>query len=198
MVPPAPGRLSMTMLCPRIDVRRCPIRRAITSAGPAGAKPTTILIGRLGNVCADAMPLAAQATATMAQRNVGLASMPLFPTSSWEDASAPISKIMGSLTLRDGGHSASKTRVNALEATSSARGERTASRLLVHHAVAQRTDAGNLDLEHVTGLHPQWWIAAMADAFRRAGGDHVARQERREVRAERDDLRHRIDQEIGG
>src|SRR6516225_7481180 len=166
MVPPAPGRLSMTMLCPRIDVRRCPIRRAITSAGPAGAKPTTILIGRLGNVCADAMPLAAQATA--------------------------------SLTLRDGGHSASKTRVNALEATSSARGERTASRLLVHHAVAQRTDAGNLDLEHVTGLHPQWWIAAMADAFRRAGGDHVARQERREVRAERDDLRHRIDQEIGG
>src|SRR5262245_8407633 len=37
----------------------------------------------------------------------------------------------------------------------------------------------------------------MADPFRRAGGDHVARQERREVRAEGDDLRHRIDQEIG-
>src|SRR5262249_2401384 len=106
--------------------------------------------------------------------------------------------MMGSLTLRDGGHSASKTRVNALEATSSAGGERTASHLLVHHAVAQRTDAGDLDLEHVTGLHPQWWIAAMADPFRRAGGDHVTRQERREVRAERDDLRHRIDQEIGG
>src|SRR5215813_5120612 len=107
-------------------------------------------------------------------------------------------RMMGSLTLRDGGHSASKTRVNALEATSSAGGERTASHLLVHHAVAQRTDAGDLDLEHVTGLHPQWWIAAMADPFRRAGGDHVTRQERREVRAERDDLRHRIDQEIGG
>src|SRR5262245_30454754 len=79
MVPPAPGRLSMTMPCPRIDVRRCPMRRAITSAGPAGAKPTTILIGRLGNVCADAMPLAAQATATMAQRKVGLASMAVIP-----------------------------------------------------------------------------------------------------------------------
>src|SRR6516165_8622136 len=96
----------------------------------------------------------------------------------------PSRRMMGSLTLRDGGDSASKTRVNALEATSSAGGERTASHLLVH--------------EHVTGLHPQWWIAAMADPFRRAGGDHVTRQERREVRAERDDLRHRIDQEIGG
>src|SRR5262249_21864226 len=99
----------------------------------------------------------------------------------------PSRRMMGSLTLRDRGF-----------ATSSTKGERTASRLLVHHAVAQRTDAGNLDLEHVTGLHRQWWIAAMADPFRRPGGDHVARQERREVRAERDDLRHRIDPEIGG
>src|SRR5262245_64339577 len=37
----------------------------------------------------------------------------------------------------------------------------------------------------------------MTDPFRRAGGDHVARQKRREVRAEGDDLRHGIDQEIG-
>src|SRR5262249_46072500 len=171
MVPPAPGRLSMTMLCPRIDVRRCPIRRAITSAGPAGAKPTTILTGLLGNVCADAMPLAAQATATMPLRNVGLASMAVAP-----DFIPKSTRERPSRSMRPKG---------------------IASRLLIHHAVAQRADAGNLDLEHVAGLHPQRRIAAMTDPFRRAGGDHVARRKRREVRAEGDDLRHGIDQEIG-
>jgi len=55
------------------------MRRAITSAGPAGAKPTTILIGRLGNVCDDAIPPAAQAIATIAHSNVGLASTAVTP-----------------------------------------------------------------------------------------------------------------------
>ena len=68
---------------------------------------------------------------------------------------------------------------------------------LVHDAVAQRADAGNLDFEHVAGLHPERRIATMADALRCAGGDDVARRERREIRAERNDLRHRIDQQIG-
>ena len=43
---------------------RCPMSRAITSAGPPGAKPTTIRIGLVGKVCADALPLAPQAAAT--------------------------------------------------------------------------------------------------------------------------------------
>jgi hypothetical protein len=37
----------------------------------------------------------------------------------------------------------------------------------------------------------------MADAFRRSGGNDIARRERGEIRAKRNDLRDRIDQKIG-
>src|SRR5262245_65676868 len=113
----------MTMLFPSINVRRCPIRRAITPAGPAGAKPTTTLIGRLANVCADAMPLAAQATATMAQRNVGLASMGVALDFALARASKDRNRSCVALMLRDGRFAAS-----------SALSDRTASRLRIHHA----------------------------------------------------------------
>ena len=62
---------------------------------------------------------------------------------------------------------------------------------------AQHADPGDLHLQHVAGLHEQLRIAAVADALRRAGGDHVAGRERGEVGAERHDVRDRIDQEIG-
>src|SRR4029077_3588728 len=64
------------------------------------------------------------------------------------------------------------------------------SRLRIHHLVAQHADAGDLDLEHIAGLHPQLRTAAMADAFGRAGRDHVAGRERGEVGAEGDDVRN--------
>src|SRR5712692_9140491 len=70
-------------------------------------------------------------------------------------------------------------------------------RRLVHDSAAQRTDAGNLDFQHVAGLHPYRRIAAVPDALGRPGRDDVAGREFREIRAEGDDLRHRIDQEIG-
>jgi len=47
----------------------------------------------------------------------------------------------------------------------------------VDHAIAQRPDLRNLDLEHIAGLHPQRRIAAMADAFGRAGRDDIAWRE---------------------
>src|ERR1700704_456749 len=82
IVPPAPGRLSMTTLCPRIALTRCPIRRARTSAGPPGAKPTTSRMGFVGKACADAVPLAAQATqapSAIERRSVRLLSMAVAP-----------------------------------------------------------------------------------------------------------------------
>src|SRR5215469_2495284 len=66
----------------------------------------------------------------------------------------------------------------------------------VDDAVAQRADARDLDLEYIAGLHPERRIAAVADAFRRAGRDHIARRKLREVGAERDDLRDRIYQKV--
>src|SRR3982074_3247999 len=81
IVPPAPGRLSMTTLCPRIALTRCPIRRAMTSAGAPGAKPTTSRMGFVGKACADA-PRAAQATqapTAIERRSVRLLSTAVAP-----------------------------------------------------------------------------------------------------------------------
>src|SRR2546421_11259370 len=41
--------------------------------------------------------------------------------------------------------------------------------LLIHDAVAQRADNGDLDFQHVAGLHVDGRVAAVADAFGRAG-----------------------------
>ena len=58
---------------------RWPISRAITSAGPPGAKPTTMRIGLLGNDCADALPLSPQAAASSAHTNIRLLTTILLP-----------------------------------------------------------------------------------------------------------------------
>src|SRR5262244_1527737 len=69
------------------------------------------------------------------------------------------------------------------------------SLLLIHHAAAQGADAGDFDLEHIAGLHPYRRIAAVADALGRAGRNHVARRERGEVGAERNDVRNGVDEQ---
>src|SRR5262249_35037986 len=69
---------------------------------------------------------------------------------------------------------------------------------LVHDRAAQRADAGDLDLEHVAGLHPERRIAAVAHALGRAGCNDITRRQRREVLGESGGLRGRVDQEIGG
>src|SRR4029078_10601369 len=48
MLEPAPGRLSITIGCPRPRESGSPSVRATKSAAPAGANPTTSLIGRDG------------------------------------------------------------------------------------------------------------------------------------------------------
>jgi hypothetical protein len=45
MVPPAPGRFSMTICCPRLIAMRCEIARARMSVAPAGGKATIRRIG---------------------------------------------------------------------------------------------------------------------------------------------------------
>src|SRR5258708_35262097 len=85
------------------------------------------------------------------------------------------------------------SRAKCISAASKDEAKRIASRLLIHHAVAQRADAGNLDLEHVTGLHPQGWIAAVTHPFPRAGGDHVTRDQWRGFPTGGEYLRHRIE-----
>src|SRR5215471_16691108 len=53
--------------------------------------------------------------------------------------------------------------------------------------VAQNADpAIDLDLDDISRLHPQGWLAGKADPFRRARGNHVARRQRRPSRAVRD------------
>src|SRR5436190_2915774 len=68
MLPPAPARLSTTTGWPRISVSCCPVRRAMMSAGPPGAKGITKRTGLAGQVCACADVTAASASAMM-QRN---------------------------------------------------------------------------------------------------------------------------------
>jgi hypothetical protein len=45
---PAPGRFSMMNCCPSRSDSHCPIRRAMMSAPPPGAKPTMMRTGRDG------------------------------------------------------------------------------------------------------------------------------------------------------
>jgi hypothetical protein len=68
---------------------------------------------------------------------------------------------------------------------------------LVHHAVAQCADAGNLDLHGIAGLHPQRRLANEADAFRGAGGNDVAEVERQQHREIGDDGGYVEDQVVG-
>src|SRR3954453_12181240 len=53
--------------------------RAITPAGPPGAKPTTIRIGLPGNDCADALPPSPKAAASSAHTNIPLLTTVLLP-----------------------------------------------------------------------------------------------------------------------
>src|SRR5678816_3399038 len=54
MVPPAPGRLSMTMVWPSCSASLRPSMRAAISVPPLGAKPTITRIDLLGYACASA------------------------------------------------------------------------------------------------------------------------------------------------
>src|SRR5689334_13474461 len=59
MLPPAPVVLSMTSGWPRLFRMRSPMIRASVSVGPPAENGTTIVIGREGYGCADAMELTA-------------------------------------------------------------------------------------------------------------------------------------------
>jgi hypothetical protein len=48
ILPPAPGRFSVTKDWPRWSVSHCPISRAVMSTPPPAAKPATIFTGRVG------------------------------------------------------------------------------------------------------------------------------------------------------
>src|SRR4051812_46923731 len=52
MLPPAPGRLSITNCWPRASDSFCPTRRASTSVVPPGAKGTSNRTGLAGYACA--------------------------------------------------------------------------------------------------------------------------------------------------
>src|SRR5256885_14008154 len=73
MFPPAPARFSTMMLCPMFSESFLTMMRAVMSAPPPGAKPTTMLTGRLGKTpCAS--PNAGQANARTATRILGMIS----------------------------------------------------------------------------------------------------------------------------
>src|SRR5258708_31231920 len=54
ILPPAPARFSTTNCWPRLSPIFWLSRRAMTSVGPPGAKPTSTLTGLLGYACAAA------------------------------------------------------------------------------------------------------------------------------------------------
>src|SRR5690606_41501153 len=60
---------------------------------------------------------------------------------------------------------------------------RASVRRLIDDGIRERADAADLDLDDVSGLHPERRVAGGADAARRTGRDHVARLEPRERRA---------------
>src|SRR6266540_2540374 len=66
MAPPAPARFSTTMLWPRYSASLLCMTRATVSVPPPGAKPTTMVTGRVGYVCADAFGAAARAVNAIA------------------------------------------------------------------------------------------------------------------------------------
>src|SRR6185295_13368849 len=52
MLPPAPARFSTTTCWPRFSPRNLATTRATVSVPPPGSKPTTMVIGLDGKVCA--------------------------------------------------------------------------------------------------------------------------------------------------
>jgi hypothetical protein len=65
-LPPAPGRFSTTNDWPSRSESHCAIRRALMSAAPSAAKPTTMRTGRVGQVCARAVRARAASAGTPA------------------------------------------------------------------------------------------------------------------------------------
>src|SRR5260221_12895677 len=65
MSPPAPARFSTTTCWPRSSPSAGAMMRAVVSVPPPGSKPTTVVMGLLGNPCAntqaDAVPKTASA-----------------------------------------------------------------------------------------------------------------------------------------
>src|SRR5205085_10374927 len=55
MLPPAPVTFSTTTVCPRLFVIRSAMIRAIVPVGPPAENGTTIVTGRVGKFCADAV-----------------------------------------------------------------------------------------------------------------------------------------------
>src|SRR5687767_4623019 len=55
MLPPAPGRLSTVTGWPSASERRLAMMRDVVSVPPPGAKPTSMVIGRVGQDCASAL-----------------------------------------------------------------------------------------------------------------------------------------------
>src|SRR5438105_8568699 len=66
MSPPAPARFSTTTCWPRSSPSAGAMMRAVVSVPPPGSKPTTVVMGLLGNPCANAP--AAKASAATAAR----------------------------------------------------------------------------------------------------------------------------------
>src|SRR4051812_28945364 len=54
MSPPAPARFSTTTCWPRSSPSAGAMMRAVVSVPPPGSKPTTVVMGLLGNPCANA------------------------------------------------------------------------------------------------------------------------------------------------
>src|SRR3954469_25342897 len=55
MSPPAPERFSTTTCCPRSSDSVGAMMRAVVSVPPPGSKPTTVVTGLAGKVCACAL-----------------------------------------------------------------------------------------------------------------------------------------------
>src|SRR5512138_2492487 len=65
MVPPAPARFSTTTCWPSCSESVFATMRAVVSVPPPGSKPTTVVIGFVGNVWAHALPQNSMPSAKM-------------------------------------------------------------------------------------------------------------------------------------
>src|SRR5436190_746038 len=174
--PLAPGRFSITIVCPHIALSLGASVRASVSAPPAGGNGTTMVTVRLGNAWAEAKPTAPGSSAPHSRATI-------------ERRAIERGRDMAGSAPKRSKRVTRQARYRAAARPGSRRGRRLA-RWRCDDRRAQRRETLDAALDDVARLEEQHRRVRLADrdAARRAGREHVAGLDRDVAREVLDDV----------